>query len=112
VPFTTADTRLTFGFHVLFVRLCEWLTRIPKETPLPQNSHLAICCTSLRVRILCQFQNSFLILTDEDEKCKHEFHKQCRRIFDRNVSRAIKALQIAALLYTIETVSYTCERIF
>ena len=42
VPFTIAFTRFTFGFHVLFERLWEWETLIPKVTPFPQISHLAI----------------------------------------------------------------------
>ena len=42
VPFTIAFTRFTFGFHVLFDRLWEWETLIPKVTPFPQTSHLAI----------------------------------------------------------------------
>ena len=58
-----ADTRLTFGFHVLLERLWEWLTRIPKVTPLLQISHFAICCTSLRLT----FGLRFLI-------CKQLFH--------------------------------------
>jgi hypothetical protein len=28
------------------LRLWEWLTFMPKVTPLSQNSHFAICCTS------------------------------------------------------------------
>jgi hypothetical protein len=36
-----------FGFHVRLLRLWEWLTCMPNETPLPQNWHLAICRTSL-----------------------------------------------------------------
>ena len=48
VPFTTAFTRFTLGFHVLLERLWEWDTLIPNVTPLPQNSHFAIFyCTSL-----------------------------------------------------------------
>ena len=41
VPLTTALTLRILGFQVLFERLCEWLTLIPKETPLPQISHFA-----------------------------------------------------------------------
>ena len=44
-PFTTALTFLMFGFQVLFDLLCEWLTLIPKVTPLPQISHFAIVQT-------------------------------------------------------------------
>ena len=43
LPLTTALILLTFGFQVLFDLLCEWLTLIPKVTPLPQISHFAIC---------------------------------------------------------------------
>ena len=46
VPFTTALTRLTLGFHSRLERLWEWETLIPKVTPLPQKSHFAIHCTS------------------------------------------------------------------
>ena len=42
VPFTTALTRLTLGFHARLERLWEWETLIPNVTPLPQKSHLAI----------------------------------------------------------------------
>ena len=55
VPSTIALTRLTLGFHILLERLWEWETLIPKATPLPQISHLAISCTSnpsLRFRII------------------------------------------------------------
>ena len=43
VPLTIALTRCTFGFHVLFERLCEWETLMPKATSLPQISHFAMC---------------------------------------------------------------------
>ena len=46
VPLTTALTRFTLGFQVRLDRLWEWETLIPKVTPLPQKSHLAIHCTS------------------------------------------------------------------
>ena len=46
VPLTTALTRLTLGFHARLERLWEWETLMPKVTPLPQKSHLAIHCTS------------------------------------------------------------------
>ena len=46
VPLTTALTRLTLGFQVRLERLWEWETLMPKVTPLPQKSHLAIHCTS------------------------------------------------------------------
>jgi len=45
-PSTTAFTRFTLGFQVLLLRLWEWETLIPKDTPLPQMSHFAILCTS------------------------------------------------------------------
>jgi hypothetical protein len=41
-PSTIALTRLTLGFHVLFERLCECDTLIPKDIDLSQNSHFAI----------------------------------------------------------------------
>ena len=41
-PLTRALTLLTLAFQVLFDLLCERLTFIPKVTPLPQISHLAI----------------------------------------------------------------------
>jgi hypothetical protein len=48
-----AFTRFTLGFHVRFDLLCEWLTFMPKETPLSQKSHFAIIlCTSLTEKIL------------------------------------------------------------
>jgi hypothetical protein len=37
------------GFHVLFERLCEWDTLMPKDTSLPQKSHFAMCRTSLKI---------------------------------------------------------------
>lgn len=46
VPSTIALTRFTLGFHILLDRLWEWETLMPKVTPLPQISHLAISCTS------------------------------------------------------------------
>jgi hypothetical protein len=45
-PSTIALTRFTLGFQALLERLWEWDTLIPKVTPLPQKSHLAISCTS------------------------------------------------------------------
>jgi hypothetical protein len=45
-PLTTALTLFTLGFQTLLERLCEWDTLIPKDTPLPQKSHLAIFRTS------------------------------------------------------------------
>jgi len=47
VPFTTALTLLTLGFHVLFERLCEWETLMPNATSLPQYSHFAMCLNLL-----------------------------------------------------------------
>jgi len=41
-PSTIAATRFTFGFHMRLLRLWEWLTLIPKETPLSQYEHFAI----------------------------------------------------------------------
>lgn len=42
VPFSTILTFLTFGFHDLLVLLCEWLSFMPKSTPLLHISHFAI----------------------------------------------------------------------
>ena len=47
VPLIKAFTRLTLGFQGRLERRWEWETLIPKVTPLSQNSHLAIRCTSL-----------------------------------------------------------------
>jgi len=41
-PFTSAFTRFTLGFHIRFDRRWEWLTLMPKETPLSQYAHFAI----------------------------------------------------------------------
>ena len=41
-PLTIALTLLTLGFQVLFERLCEWETLIPKVISFPQYSHFAI----------------------------------------------------------------------
>jgi hypothetical protein len=41
-----ALTRLTLGFHILLLRLCEWLTLMPKDTLLLQISHFAMLYTS------------------------------------------------------------------
>ena len=46
VPFTIAFTRFTLGFQARLERLWEWETLMPKVTPLSQNSHFAIRCTS------------------------------------------------------------------
>ena len=51
VPLTTALTRFTLGFQGRLERLWEWETLMPKVTPLSQNSHLAIRCTSLLLNI-------------------------------------------------------------
>jgi len=42
VPLTTVLTGLTLAFQVLLALLWEWLTLMPKATPLPQISHFAI----------------------------------------------------------------------
>lgn len=42
VPFTRTFTLFTLGFQVLLDLLWEWETLIPKFTPFPQTSHLAI----------------------------------------------------------------------
>jgi hypothetical protein len=44
-----AFTRFTLGFQARFERLWEWLTLIPKETPLSQNAHFAILLHLLAV---------------------------------------------------------------
>ena len=41
-PAVLTLTDLTFGFHILFDLLCEWLTALPKCTPFPHISHFAI----------------------------------------------------------------------
>jgi len=41
-PLTIAATRFTLGFHIRLLRLCEWLTFIPKDTPLLQYEHFAM----------------------------------------------------------------------
>jgi len=46
-PSTIAATRFTFGFHMRLLRLCEWLTLIPKDTPLLQYEHFAISFSSM-----------------------------------------------------------------
>ena len=46
VPSTIAFTRFTLGFQVRLERRWEWDTRMPKVTPLSQNSHLAMLLTS------------------------------------------------------------------
>lgn len=38
VPFTSARTRCTFGFHRRLVRRCEWLSLIPNRGCFPQTS--------------------------------------------------------------------------
>ena len=55
-PSTIAFTRFTFGFQVLFERLCEWETLIPKVTPFPQMSHLAMC-----LHLLCANRKSTFV---------------------------------------------------
>ena len=45
-PFTLHFTLLTFEFQIALDLLWEWLTLLPKWTPLPQISHFAIVSTS------------------------------------------------------------------
>jgi hypothetical protein len=45
-PSTIALTFLILGFHILLLRLCEWLSLIPNETLLSQISHFAMTYTS------------------------------------------------------------------
>lgn len=47
VPLTIAFTLRMLGFQVLFERLWEWETCIPKETLFPHTSHFAISYTSI-----------------------------------------------------------------
>lgn len=51
VPLTTVLTDLTLAFHVLLALLWEWLTLMPKATPLPQISHFAIY---MHLLLLCK----------------------------------------------------------
>ena len=60
LPSTRAFTRRTLAFQVLLERLWEWDTLIPKLTPFPQKSHLAIVAPPLfyqkvNVRIIPNF---------------------------------------------------------
>jgi hypothetical protein len=41
VPSTSARTRWTFGFHRRLIRLCENVTALPNQGPLPQMSQVA-----------------------------------------------------------------------
>ena len=70
---TIALTRFTLGFHVLFVRLCEWETLIPKVTPFPQISHFAIRLHLLI--ILGSKLDNMNIVSHISEKCKCFFKK-------------------------------------
>lgn len=42
LPLTIALTRFILGFQVLFDRLCEWESLIPKDIFLAQISHFAM----------------------------------------------------------------------
>ena len=76
VPLTTALTRFTLGFQVRLERLWEWETLIPKVTPLPQKSHLAIRCTSyLNNTQNPPFLRRLDMIADIAEKCKLFFQK-------------------------------------
>ena len=76
VPSTIALTRFTLGFHILLDRLWEWETLMPKVTPLPQISHLAIRCTSNpeknRRKILA---DTSTIIPDSLSNCKGKKEK-------------------------------------
>ncbi len=77
---TIALTRFTLGFHVLFVRLCEWETLIPKVTPFPQISHFAI-----RLHLLIDLSSALsnvTIISYHSEKCK-SFLKKILNFFIR-----------------------------
>lgn len=77
---TIALTRLTLGFHVLFVRLCEWETLIPKVTPFPQISHFAI---RLHLLINLSFKlSNVTIISYHSEKCK-PFLKKTQNFFEK-----------------------------
>ena len=72
VPFTIALTFLTFGFQVLFERLCEWDTLIPKAISLLQISHLAMVCTSFSFHTgICRSHS----------KCYHNRFLQKNQVF-------------------------------
>ena len=75
VPLTTALTRLTLGFHARLERLWEWETLIPKVTPLPQKSHLAIYCTSHPDVSSTNYalNRRLTMIPDFPGKCKHFF---------------------------------------
>lgn len=76
---TIALTRLTFGFQVLFERLCEWETLIPKVTPFPQMSHFAINLhllaaltgTEQNYFIRLQWEKQYLIGAILEKKWEH-----------------------------------------
>ena len=71
-----ALTRFTLGFQVRLERLWEWETLIPKVTPLPQKSHLAIRCTSyLNNTQNPPFLRRLDMIADIAEKCKLFFQK-------------------------------------
>jgi len=72
VPFTIALTFLTFGFQVLFERLCEWDTLIPKAISLLQISHLAMVCTSF------SFHTG---ISRSHSKCYHNRFLQKNQVF-------------------------------
>jgi hypothetical protein len=67
VPLIRALTLLTLAFHVLFDLLCEWLTFIPKATPFPQISHLAIYMHLLNN---LPIHKTKVIIAEKKEYCK------------------------------------------
>jgi hypothetical protein len=78
VPFTIAFTLLTLGFQALFVLLCECETLMPKVTPLPQMSHLAMISAppnlSLISPLFCPGKKPAInILSDFKAECKNFF---------------------------------------
>ena len=94
VPLTIAFTRLTFGFQALLDRLWEWETLMPKVTPLPQISHLAICCTSLPCRSITKigrFEAPTAILADAGRKCNRNFPFFAFCFFETRLPNGIKA---------------------
>ena len=90
VPLTTALTRFTLGLMVRLERLWEWETLIPKVTPLPQKSHLAIRCTSyLNNTQNPLFHKRLNMIADIDEKCKLFFRKNAN-FFIKKIAIALR----------------------
>ena len=104
VPLTTALTRLTLGFHARLERLWEWETLMPKVTPLPQKSHLAIHCTSyLHAKSKVCLCRRLDMIPEFDEKSKCFFRKNRNFIF---LLLLRNAFVIMAVLHAKGTVCY------